>query len=134
MRHQERVRAVGKHYWQTLIYGPTGHAIGGTAQQALLSFYCREHSQASTIPVTTTGQQRPVGVWTSPTAAAGARATRNWRMRTGATPCDGTDDYATAGSGPTRQSRTLDSESTAGQFDAACRSALGIYYSDFLNP
>ena len=28
----------------------------------------------------------------------------SWRTRTGATPCDGTDDYATAGSGPTRQS------------------------------
>ena len=48
-------------------------------------------------------------------AAAGARATRmsllwagwsSWRTRAGATPRyrDGTDDYATAGSGPTRQS------------------------------
>ena len=28
----------------------------------------------------------------------------SWRTRTAATPCDGTDDYATAGSWPTRQS------------------------------
>jgi hypothetical protein len=36
MQHQELWRAVGTHYWPTRIYGPTGHAIGGTAQQALL--------------------------------------------------------------------------------------------------
>ncbi len=39
MRHQELWRAVGTHYGQTRIYGPTDHAIRGTAQQALLSFY-----------------------------------------------------------------------------------------------
>ncbi len=31
------MRAVGTHYWPTRIYGPIGHAIGGTAQQALWS-------------------------------------------------------------------------------------------------
>ncbi len=36
------IKAVGMRYGQTqIIYGPTGHAIGGTAQQALLSFYHR---------------------------------------------------------------------------------------------
>ncbi len=52
-------------------------------------------------------------------AAAGARATRmsllwpgwsSWRTSTGATPRDGTYDYATAGSGPTRQSEARDYE------------------------
>jgi hypothetical protein len=66
MRHQELWRAVGTHYGPTRIYGPTGHAIGGTAQQALRSFYSSYHSQASALSVTTTGRQRPVGVWTSP--------------------------------------------------------------------
>ena len=37
-----------------------------------------------------------------------------------ATPCNGTDDYATAGSGPTRQSGVRDSESITSQLDAAC--------------
>jgi hypothetical protein len=50
-------------------------------------------------------------------AAAGARVTRmsllwpGWRSwQTGATPRYGTDDYATAGNGPTRQSGAWDSE------------------------
>jgi hypothetical protein len=29
------MQAVGMHYWPTRIIGPTGYAIGGTAQQAL---------------------------------------------------------------------------------------------------
>ena len=66
MRHQELWLAVGTHYGPTRIYGPTGHAIGGTTQQTLLSFYRRYRSQASALPVTTTGRQRPAGVWTSP--------------------------------------------------------------------
>ena len=37
MRHQEHWRAVGTHFGPTRIYGPTGHAIGGTAQLALRS-------------------------------------------------------------------------------------------------
>ncbi len=41
MLHQELWRAVGTQYGPTRIYGPTGHAIGGTAQQALQSFYSR---------------------------------------------------------------------------------------------
>jgi hypothetical protein len=52
-------------------------------------------------------------------AAAGARATRmrlmwaGWssrRTRAGATPRYGTDDYASAGSGPTRQAGARESE------------------------
>jgi hypothetical protein len=66
-------------------------------------------------------------------AAAGARATRmsllwagwsSWRTRAGATPCYGTDDYATVGSGPTLQSEARDSEIAVSQ------STRGIYYSD----
>jgi hypothetical protein len=68
-------------------------------------------------------------------SAAGARATRMsqlwagdaagaWRKRTRATPCDVTNDYATAGSGPTRQSVARDSESIASQLDAACAGYL----------
>jgi hypothetical protein len=68
--------------------------------------------------------------------AAGARATRmsllwagwsSWRTRAGATPCYGTDDYATAGSGPTRQHGARDSEFAASQL---LQHGLGIYYSD----
>ncbi len=36
MRHQERVLEVGTYYGQTRIYEPTGHAVGGTAQHALI--------------------------------------------------------------------------------------------------
>ena len=46
------------------------------------------------------------------------------RKRTGATPCDGTDDYATAGSGPTRQSGARDSELPQAQVNVACASLL----------
>jgi hypothetical protein len=34
-QNQKHMRAVGTHYWSTLIIGPTGHAIGGTAQLTL---------------------------------------------------------------------------------------------------
>ncbi len=44
----------------------------------------------------------------------------SWRTRTGATPCDRTDDYATAGSWLTRQSGAPHSESIASQLDATC--------------
>jgi hypothetical protein len=37
MRRREHMRAVVRHYGPTRIYGPTRHAIGGTAQQALRS-------------------------------------------------------------------------------------------------
>jgi hypothetical protein len=69
-------------------------------------------------------------------AAAGARATRmsllwagwsSWRTWAGATPRDGTDDYATAGSGPTRQSGAQDSEFAASRLT---RHVPGIYYFD----
>jgi hypothetical protein len=52
MQHQELWRAVGTHYGPTRIYGPTGHAIGGTAQQALRSFYrsyVMEHPKKMTV-------------------------------------------------------------------------------------
>ena len=134
MRHQGR--AVGTHYGPTRIYGPTGHAIGGTAQQTLRSFHRSYRSRASALSVTTTGRQRPVGVWTSPPPLGPARLARvyygpadqqrcSWRTRNGATPCDGTDDYATAGSGPTRQPGSTG----LGELNLT-RHALGIYHSD----
>jgi hypothetical protein len=109
MRHQERVRAVGTHYGPTRIYGPTGHAIGGTHSR---------HSGAYQPLLPPPGLSDDYGPAASCrridlAAAAGARATRmsllwagwsSWRTRAGATPRYGTDDYATAGSGPTRQS------------------------------
>ncbi len=48
----------------------------------------------------------------------------SWRTRTGATPCNGTDDYATAGSGQTRQSGAWNSENNASQLDATCAGYL----------
>ncbi len=57
MQYQELWRAVRTHYGLTRIYGPTGHAIRGTAQQALWSFYCSYRSQASALSVTNTGRQ-----------------------------------------------------------------------------
>ncbi len=76
MRHQELWRAVGTHYGPTRIYGPTGHAIRGTAQQALRSFYHSHRSQASALSVTTTGLQRSVGAWTPPPPPGPARLAR----------------------------------------------------------
>ncbi len=76
MRHQELWRAVGTHYGPTRIYGPMGHAIKGTAQQALQSFYHSYRSRASALSVTTTGRQRSVGEWTSPSPPEPARLAR----------------------------------------------------------
>ncbi len=63
-------------------------------------------------------------------AAAGASATRmsrlwagwsSWRVRTGATPCYGTDNYATAaGAGLRVSPGARDLESSASQLDVAC--------------
>ncbi len=79
-------------------YGPTGHAIGGTAQQALWSLPTCYLRRASTLSVTTTGRQRPAGgprrrrrsLRDSHESAVGRRS--SWRTRTGETPCYGTDD------------------------------------------
>ena len=63
-------------------------------------------------------------------AAAGARATRmsvvwagwsRWRTRAGATARYATDDYATAGSVPTRQSGARDSELPQGSRRGTCK-------------
>ena len=94
MRHQELWRAVGTHYGLTRIYEPTGHAIGGTTQQTLRSFYSRYHSQAAALSVTTTLQAatcRHIDLAT----AAGARATRMSRLWAG---------DAAGGRGPERRS------------------------------
>jgi hypothetical protein len=66
-------------------------------------------------------------------AAAGARATRMSRLRAGdaaggrgpgATQCDGTDDYATAGAGQRVSPGARDPECSASQLDAACAGYL----------
>ncbi len=103
----------------TRIYGPTGHAIGGTAQQALLS--CCYHRRASPPSVTTTGRaEQPDSEVDLAAAAAGARGTRMsaGRMEQQAdsdvgqskTAASGLNDHATTGSGPTRQSDARDSD------------------------
>ena len=84
MRHQEFWRAVGTHYGPTRIYGPTGHAIGGTAQQALRELLPRLSQQG---PGTISDDYGPAAFRRSNlkdlAAAAGARATRMSRLRAG---------------------------------------------------
>ncbi len=100
MRHQERVRAVGTHYGPTRIYGPTGHAIGGTAQQALLELLPQlPQPGLDTIsddygPATTC---RSMDLAMDLAAAAGARATRRSLSWAGET---------AGGRGPERHSAT----------------------------
>ena len=132
MRHQELWRAVGTHYGPTLIYGLTGHAIGGTAQQAL-----RELLPQLSQPDlgTISDNYGPAAIRRSKdfAAAAGARATRMSRLWA----CD-----AAGGRGPERRHATgpttmrpqgagrrvspgaLDSECSASQLDAACAEYL----------
>ncbi len=132
MRHQELWRAVGTHYWPTRIYGPMGHAIGGTAQQALLSFYRSYRSRASA-PISDDYGPAAICRRMGLAAAAGARATRKSRLRAG---------DAARGQGPERRRATgptttrpqgaglrvspgaRDSESSASQLDAACAGYL----------
>ncbi len=77
MLHQELWRAVGTHYGLTQIYGPTGHAIGGTAElllqlpQPSLGTISDNYGPAATC--------RSMGL----AAAAGARATRMSRLWAG---------------------------------------------------
>jgi hypothetical protein len=102
LRHQELWRAVGTHYGPTRIYGPTGHAIGGTAQQALLSFYRSYRSQASAVARrlgTISDDYEPAATCRSMdlAAAAGARATRMSRLWAG---------DAAGGRGPERRRAT----------------------------
>ena len=97
MRHQELSRAVGTHYGPTRIYGPTGHAIGGTAQQALRELLPRLSQPGLG---TISDDYGPAAFRRSKdlAAAAGALATRMSRLRAGdaaggrglgASPCDG---------------------------------------------
>jgi hypothetical protein len=133
MRHQEFWRAVGTHYGPTRIYGPTGHAIGGTAQQALRELLPRLSQPGLG---TISDDYGPAAFRRSKdlAAAAGARATRMSRLRAGdaaggrglgASPCDRTyDDHATAGAGQGVSPRARDSECSASQLDAACARLL----------
>ena len=133
MRHQEFWRAVGTHYGPTRIYGPTGHVIGGTAQQALRELLPRLSQQGLG---TISDDYGPAAFRRSKdlAAAAGARATRMSRLRAGdaaggrglgASPCDRTyDDHATAGAGQGVSPRARDSECSASQLDAACARLL----------
>jgi hypothetical protein len=135
MRHQELWRAVGTHYGPTRIYGPMGHAIRGTAQQAnrellpqmtqpglgRVGTISDDYGQAATC--------RSIDL----AAGAGARATLMSRLRAG---------DAAGGRGPERRRATgptttrppgagrrvspgaRDSESSASQLDAACAEYL----------
>ena len=96
MRHQELWRAVGTHYGPTRIYGPTGHAIGGTAQQTLLELL-PQLSQPGL--GTISDDYGPAAFRRSKdlAAAAGARATRMSRLRAG---------DAAGGRGPERRRAT----------------------------
>ena len=65
MRHQEHMQAVGTHCGPTRIIGPTGHAIGGTAQHS------GDHLKLPTSPCHATisdyyGPGGAAGGWTSP--------------------------------------------------------------------
>jgi hypothetical protein len=82
MLHQERVLAVGTHYGQTLIYWPTGHAIRGTAQQALLELLLQITQPGLG---TISDDYGPAATcWSMDLAAvAGARATRMSRLWAG---------------------------------------------------
>jgi hypothetical protein len=115
LRHQEHMLAVGKHYGSTRIYGHAGRAIGETTQQALpllpqlgLDTISDDYGQA--------GSSRKMDLAASVTGACVTRMSLlwacwgSWRTWAGATPRYGADDYATAGSGPTRQSEARDSE------------------------
>ena len=135
MRHQERVQAVGTHYGPTRIYGPTGHAIGGTAQQAL-----RELLQQLPQPGLGTISH---DYWPAATcrsmdlaAAAGARATRKSRLRAGdAAGGRGPERRRATGPTTTRPQERADASvrehgtRSAVQVNST-RDALGIYYSD----
>ena len=68
-RHQEHMQAVGTHYGPTRIIGPTGHAIGGTAQHS------GDHLKLPTSPCRATisdyyGPGGAAGGWTSPPPAS----------------------------------------------------------------
>jgi hypothetical protein len=69
MRHQVHMRAAGTHYGLTRIYGTAGHAIGGTAQQALRRSVAHPPLLSSPGSATISGDYGPdgaAGVWTSP--------------------------------------------------------------------
>ncbi len=139
MRHQELWRAVGMHYWPTRIYGPTGHAIGGTAQQALRELLPQLSQQGlGTItddygPAATCRSMESMDL----AAAAGARATRMSRLWAG--------DVA-GGRGPERRRATGHTMTTRPQERGkasvqehgtrstvqvnSTRHVPGIYYSD----
>jgi hypothetical protein len=136
MRHQELLLAVGTHYWLTRIYGPTGYAIRGTAQQALL-----ELLQQITQPGlgTTSDDYGPAPTCPSKdlAAAGGARATRMSRLRA----CNAAGGRGTErrrATGPTttrppgagRRVRPENGTRRAVQVNST-RHALGIYHSDY---
>ncbi len=57
LRHMQHMQAVGTHYGPSLIYGPTGHAITGTAQLALQELIYRcYYGRALPVSVLTAGR------------------------------------------------------------------------------
>ena len=83
------------HYGPTRIYGPTVHAIGGTAQLAL-----RSSSAAAIIAGQPRNSNESVAGRQEQLADVGRS---DLELR-------GLNDYASTGSGPTRQSDARDSE------------------------
>jgi hypothetical protein len=94
------MRAVGMYYGPTRVYRPTGHAIEGTAQQALRSLTTADidagprHYQRRLRACRTRSSRR----MNLASYHTGARVTRmsllwvgksSWRTWTGATPCYG---------------------------------------------
>ena len=119
-RHQEHWRAVETHFRPTRIYGPTCHAIGGTAQLALLSSSAAaiiagpRHSQCG-LRAGRSSRRMDLAA-----ATAGICVTRKSLQRAGRSSLAGVgrsdpalrglNDHATTGSWPTRQSDARDSE------------------------
>ncbi len=68
------------HYLPTRVYGPTGHAIGGTAQQALQSFYCSYRTEPGLGTISDDFWPAATCRSMDLTAAAEAHATRKSRL------------------------------------------------------
>ncbi len=132
MRHHELWRAVGSHYGPTQIYGPTGHAIGGTAQQALRELLPQPGLGTISDDYGPAAIRRGKDL----AAAAGARATRMSRLRAGdAAGGRGPERRRATGPTTTRPQERGDASfrehgtRSAVQVNST-RHALGIYYSD----
>jgi hypothetical protein len=134
MRHQEHMLAVGTHYGQTWIYGPGLRSMPSEGLRSRHSRASQQQLQKQGLDTTSDDYGQATSCQRLDLAtAAGARATRmsllwagwsSWRTWAGVTPRYRTDDYATAGSGPTRQSGTTGLGVCCKPVDAACAGLL----------